>query len=855
MTAPRQPYFVEAIREKLRPLTTIGRGLHVVVLLAACGAIVGLSAPFFRAAAHVKPVSVPSAMEDVKWQDPASSVYCLACHHQVSPAMAGLDVQRGHSLNVVLNEIQLQTVREMGTVAGPGGTLICMSCHKLGQDASAYMLADSLADSRLCRRCHQGHYAQGTPHDLRQSAPAEKNRLGQTVAEGGPCSACHLSHRYARDIVPSPLDPDGYCITCHQAYRVASDRARKQMQHPESHCLQCHNPHDMTSGSFLREPANRLCLRCHNRLGGGAEAGMHPLGPMDRPMPAELLPVGTTAAKDAHEVTCATCHSMHNGEVPNLLRTVQGSNELCLSCHKEKLAAGLSHGKLTRHGQSPILNAEQLAVVEKWRNPVGPNGELLCVSCHRVHGGEKNSFLLAERPRYEEMCAECHPRTLAVVGSSHDLRTNFPQQVNAKGISPMDAGVCSTCHLAHGPARERVPTAGDPTGGCVSCHRAGQCAQRMPAPNVDHPKIACQACHNPHDRQFGNFLVEDSSTLCLRCHEAQASLVGGPHDLKASVHQDKWPVAARGEKGSCLPCHVPHGGPRADLFRVGGAAPLSNHDDVCLSCHVDAAWGANSAIAAIHPQKIAPEHSRVDLALVPTDAAGSKRMGCRTCHSPHGGADPVHLARVKPQEPTQTLCVRCHRDKELVKYTGHSAEKLKSTGFTTDSCKPCHALHAQPDATWGQMLSPRFLMERCVQQPGAGPTCLPCLACHFEGGPAPLREKSTHPEMIMMNISAPTEPGYLPLFDASGREAPDGQVVCRTCHVSHGRLELLQMMADKVALTPEQQNAVRAQVRPYVAPNICSACHGDQGRSRYLYFHNAEMRKRAAEMTRQSMQR
>ena len=75
--------------------------------------------------------------------------------------------------------------------------------------------------------------------------------------------------------------------------------------------------------------------------------------------------------------TCAICHSMHGGEAPNLLRSVGGSNELCLSCHKEKLTAGLAHGKLTRHAQSPILNAEQRAVVEKWRNPVGPNGELL----------------------------------------------------------------------------------------------------------------------------------------------------------------------------------------------------------------------------------------------------------------------------------------------------------------------------------------------------------------------------------------------------------------------------------------------------------------------------------------------
>lgn len=100
----------------------------------------------------------------------------------------------------------------------------------------------------------------------------------------------------------------------------------------------------------------------------------------------------------------------------------------------------------------------------------------------------------------------------------------------------------------------------------------------------------------------------------------------------------------------------------------------------------------------------------------------------------------------------------------------------------------------------------------------------------------------------MMNLSDPAGPGYLPLYNASGREALDGQIVCRTCHVSHGRVELLQMMADKTTLGPEHQNAVRAQVRPYIPPNLCSQCHGEKGRSNFLHFHDAAMRKAASEM-------
>jgi hypothetical protein len=31
-------------------------------------------------------------------------------------------------------------------------------------------------------------------------------------------------------------------------------------------------------------------------------------------------------------------------------------------------------------------------------------------------------------------------------------------------------------------------------------------------------------------------------------------------------------------------------------------------------------------------------------------------------------------------------------------------------------------------------------------------------------------------------------------------------------------------------------------VRPYVAPNVCSSCHGFDGLRRYLYFHDPQLR-------------
>lgn len=825
----------------LGALRRLGDGLQVLLVGTALVVVGALAVSFLRAVAHSKPEPLPSTMETVDWHDPASSIYCLACHRQVAPAMAGLNVQRGHSQNVPLNDLQRQAVADMGTTIGPQGTLICMSCHELGTHDQPYMLADTLAGSQLCQRCHPGHYAQGTPHDLRQSAPTECNRLGQTVAQAGPCSACHLAHSYAREIVPSPLDPDGWCVTCHRAYHVAAGHAREHMEHPESHCIQCHNPHDMTHGEFLREASGPLCLRCHEDLGGGVAVGMHPLGNMDYPVPQELVDAGAQVGDDAQELTCRVCHSTHHSNNEALLLNSPQTNVLCLACHAEKLAED-AHGSLPRHGQSPKLTAEQRSVVAEFGNRVGPDNELLCVSCHKVHGAQPATALLTFKPKYGETCVACHPEQATVLGSSHDLQTNFPGEKNLKGMTPVGAGPCSACHLAHRTPRDHTTAAGDPDGECVTCHQAGSVGQTKVAGTNAHPQTQCTACHNPHDRSYGNYLAKPEDELCASCHADHTKLVGGPHDATRPEHAEKWPADVTAAPGLCRPCHIPHGEKRPDLFRVGDIAPARNHDDVCLACHADLNWGSATGVAAVHPQQIAPEHCEADVALVPLDERGGERMGCRTCHDPHGGAEPVHLARVRPGEDTHDLCLRCHTDKEYMKYTKHSAVRLAEFGFDVDSCKPCHAAHADASGAWGQLLSPRFLMAYCTAEDNQGVSCVPCLACHRPNGPAPVRTVATHPDLIMMNIVEPGKPGYLPLFNEEGREDPGGQVACRTCHVSHGRLDLLQRLAANPMMSAEERHALRAQVRPFVEPNVCTACHGNDARQEFLRFHNPEWR-------------
>lgn len=823
-------------------LLQVGRGVHALLVCGLLFAVCFTFISFVGAAAKRKPPHLPATMEEVDWKSRESSRYCLACHKPVGPAMAGLDVAHGHPQNVPLNDSQIQAVKDLNTVLGPDNTLICMSCHQLGERATKpNMLADTLEDGKLCEHCHPGHYARNTPHDLRRSAPDERNRLGQTVTEGGPCSACHLAHRYARDFQPCDPDPDGRCTSCHQAYHCAEKHARTVMHHPESRCMGCHDPHDMTHSEFLKAPIGELCITCHDGYEGGAPAGMHPMGLMDSPVPQELILAGAWVQSDSHELTCVICHSTHTSNEEHLLVYNPDTNQLCLACHEDKRAVPTAMGAAPQHGESPVLNGDQLAIVSHWEAPVGPNNELLCVSCHRVHGSKSPMALLAFLPKYGETCGACHPHHDGVFGSSHDLRTNFPDEQNIAGMTPSEYGACSACHLAHRYARDVKPTVSDPAGQCVTCHQPDSCGEARLAEGVQHPETSCTDCHNPHERRFKNYLTAEQVAVCSECHTEQTRLIGGPHDV--SANPENWPDVATSPGGVCLSCHVPHGGERGDLFRVHGEQTVENHDDVCLVCHKDSGWGAASGVAAIHPHDISPDQELVELALVPKDDAGNMRMGCRTCHDPHGGATPIHLARVGPDEPTARLCIHCHEDKQFIENTAHSAARLSALGIDVDSCKPCHAMHATAGGTWGSMLSPRFLKEGCEAVDVTIGECVPCLACHHPNGPAPVRAIATHPaDKAMFNAIAPDAPGYLPLFNAEGNVDPAGHVTCRTCHVSHGRLDLLRRVADRETLSSAEQSAIRTQVRSFITPNICTECHGAEARARFLFFHDPQRR-------------
>jgi len=110
-------------------------------------------------------------------------------------------------------------------------------------------------------------------------------------------------------------------------------------------------------------------------------------------------------------------------------------------------------------------------------------------------------------------------------------------------------------HFAHAPYRENrcgachnIQTGtlfrSDREGLCSSCH-----ADLTAEARYVHGPVAvrdCLFCHHYHTSVLPNLLLQESPSLCLRCHDP-ADLIEGSH------HAD---VA----ETSCTECHDPHGG-------------------------------------------------------------------------------------------------------------------------------------------------------------------------------------------------------------------------------------------------------------------------------------------------------
>ena len=220
----------------------------------------------------------------------------------------------------------------------------------------------------------------------------------------------------------------------------------------EDTCLGCHTDksagyHDSPHGMAANPRAPRAqqgCESCHGPGGEHVEAGGDPakIVRMGVLLPDEASETCLTChARGAHaawegsphdvrQLSCITCHSVHNPVSEDAQLKAKDQTALCAQCHRDKVA------KLDRSGHMPLRE-----------------GKMECSSCHNPHGSANNVRMLRAGNSISESCASCHT----------DKRGPFLYE-----HAPVREN-CATCHDPHGSMNERLLVAKPPIL-CQRCH-------------------------------------------------------------------------------------------------------------------------------------------------------------------------------------------------------------------------------------------------------------------------------------------------------------------------------------------------------------------------------------------------
>jgi predicted CXXCH cytochrome family protein len=766
----------------------------------------------------------------------------------------------------VLHEAEGEPMRfdmPMGLAFGPGGDLFVVELNA----------------NRVRRVQVQVH--PGAPPAVPQTPPDIPAALQPRT-----CTACHLDWMFplvngegtefvqpGEDLPDDPRVSHGRtCLSCHDG--IVADSRREvwaSRGHPIGSprepggpvpttlpmpagkilCRTCHSAHLRTSPTTVatavtlrakRDPSE-LCEDCHRGFQAGTAEGMHPLAEMKVPLPEALVPPGDWT--EGKNVTCLICHRAHGARGDDLLALDDTTNELCARCHEALSPDLFADGKDNRHGGRPVLTPDQRAVAEGYKTRLGPDGELLCTTCHLPHNAPVQHFLLAFDPASPTACSECHPAQKSVIRSSHDLRGDHPTAKNVLGVTAREGGPCSGCHTGHRYGRDPSPTSLDPKGLCLACHRKGRVAAATRLGPVNHPKTPCEKCHNPHEVRWRKYLQGPPSDLCQGCHEPMRQMHGGPHDLKRNPK--KWPAAAAETRDLCLACHRVHGTDQTGLFRLGLSAYAPIADATCVACHASSAPGTEGDLSLLHPGPV-KAFSAPEALTLKTTATGKLMIACTTCHDPHrakaAGSAAGALLRGETEEGGTGwgLCLACHPQMTHIASTGHVPVRFAKAGFETAGCQPCHLIHTRPGTVEASLLFPDSLLKKATSSPLNLAADRYCVACHRPGGPVAPPRIATHPSKPMSNPTPPDQPGFLPLFNAKGQVDRNGSIGCRTCHVTHGRAEPGNLPHSSDPLSASGERARVWRLRNFTEGNVCSLCHGLDALWRFLYFHDPGVR-------------
>ncbi len=533
------------------------------------------------------------------------------------------------------------------------------------------------------------------------------------------CIICHISWadgsgHSGSDAVLLPVSDEKMCLSCHHGAVMESRlRLGKGHQHPTLH----QRRNGRTAGESTRFKDDRV------------------------PEAFPLAPAG--------HLYCGSCHTPHalleEGQaVPRnhrntWLRESNRNSRLCLRCHPSKANHSENQDNPLNHplnvvlAPPPVVGAKGYPFrkelqrgfpeeLKKLGGRPGDQGELICQSCHRVHGASATPLLVTTGETWK-LCITCH-RSQHAEGKEEARRKGVhplgeelekPVELADRKISRLD---CLSCHRVHEgqPGTPLLPRLQDADTLCAHCHERQEAKDRKHARGKQvHPvntdlkepvkldgktirRLRCRSCHSVHDGEKNTpSLVEDhrNGALCRHCHDGQTEVTGTDHDLRRPYGEHRNELRETlSKEGLCGGCHSLHRARRDGTFLYAGpelpeAPGLPRRDRLCLACHrKENPLDAKEVERYTHPWK--DLILRSDPGVMPLIDEKGKitkfgRIGCITCHEPHrwhpGNERPSNAEVTHGNEEgtvlnsflrrkgvSGTFCVDCHGPESHYKY-------------------------------------------------------------------------------------------------------------------------------------------------------------------------------------------
>jgi len=358
---------------------------------------------------------------------------------------------------------------------------------------------------------------------------------------------------------------------------------------------------------------------------------------------------------------------------------------------------------------------------------------------------------------------------------------------------------------------------------------------------LDHAKkLQCATCHNPHDDQFGKFLVMDNngSALCLSCHTDPNWSASAHNTSGATITgQAKTLLAARRAPtvaaNACENCHVSH--------KAESKARLlakAKEEDNCFTCHNGTVATKNLSAEfnkpSVHPVlQSSGSHNKME---DPIDAP--RHVTCADCHNSHASSSrpavapnsPGSIAGVKgvnsvgvvvnPATREYELCFRCHGEslnRGPARVTRQFPENNKRLQFNAanQSFHPVVTIGKNPNVP--SLLSPWTTSSQMY-----------CTDCH--NNDQGQRSGGAGPDGPHGSVYAPILERQLVIADGT-IESPAAYALCYKCH---SRTTLLFGGAGAGANVVEMHR--KHVVDDKIACTTCHDSHGVQGKARLINF-------------------